>query len=66
MPGWVYVIQLGWATLLLGLFLAFIASGDRLGLPSSLGRVAIEAPWMGAVGGLLALLGGIVRYAKGK
>lgn len=65
MPGWVYIVQLGWAVFLLVLFLAFVASGDRLGLPSSLGRVPIEAPWMGAVGGLLASLGGIVRYAKG-
>jgi hypothetical protein len=65
MPGWVYMVQLGWAGVLLALFLAFVASGDRLGLPSSLGKVPIEAPWMGAVGGLLASLGGIVRYAKG-
>jgi hypothetical protein len=66
MPGWIFVVQLTWAVGLLMLFLAVEGSTDRLGLRPSFGQVPLEAPWLGAVGGLLASLGGIVRYARGQ
>ncbi len=66
MPGWVYLTQLLWAIVLLGVFVAYIQGSDRLDLPSSFGSVPVEAPWLGAVGGLLASLGGIVRYSVGQ
>jgi hypothetical protein len=65
-PGWIYVSQTLWAIALIGLFLAYVHSSDHLGLPQSFGRVPVEAPWLGAVGGLLASLGGIVSYSHGR
>jgi hypothetical protein len=65
MPGWVYLTQVLWAVGLLCVFLAYIHGSDRLDLPHAFGRVPVEAPWLGAVGGLLASLGGIVRYNYG-
>jgi len=66
MPGWVFVSQVLWALALLGVFLAYIHGEDRLDLPHSFGRVPVEAPWLGAVGGLLASLSGIVYYNHGR
>lgn len=66
MPGWVFVCQVLWALGLLGLFLAYVHSNDRLGLPRSFGKVPVEAPWLGAVGGLLASLGGISYFSRGR
>jgi hypothetical protein len=54
--------QLVWSAVLLGVFLAYAHGSDRLDLPHSFGLVPVEAPWLGAVGGLLASFGGIVRY----
>lgn len=65
MPGWVYVMQLLWAVGLLAIFVAYVHGHDRLDLPHSFGSVPVEAPWLGAVGGLLASFGGIVRYNHG-
>lgn len=62
MPGWIYLVQLVWAAVLLGVLLAYVHGGDRLDLPPSFGNVPVEAPWLGAVGGLLASFGGIVRH----
>ncbi len=66
MPGWVFVGWVLWALGLLGLFLAYVHGNDRLDLPHSFGKVPVEAPWLGAVGGLLASLGGITGYSKGR
>ncbi len=65
MPGWVFFTQLFWAIGLLVLFLVYIHGNDRLDLPHSFGRVPIEAPWLGAIGGLLASLGGVTYYNHG-
>ncbi|MGA8746440.1 MAG: hypothetical protein WB507_11325 [Solirubrobacterales bacterium] len=66
MPGWVYLTQLLWAVGLIAVFVVYRQGTDHLDLPSSFGRVPVEAPWLGAVGGLLASLGGIVHYSVGK
>lgn len=66
MPGWVFVVWVLWALGLLGLFLAFVHGEDRLDLPHSFGKVPVEAPWLGAVGGLVASLGGITYYSRGR
>jgi hypothetical protein len=64
MPGWVFVTQILWALGLLAVFLAFVHGNDRLDLPHAFGKVPVEAPWLGAVGGLLASLGGIAYFSR--
>jgi hypothetical protein len=66
MPGWVFFSQVLWAGVLLVVFLVYIHGRDRLDLPHSFGRVPVEAPWLGAVGGLLASLGGVTYYNHGR
>jgi hypothetical protein len=66
MPGWVFVGWVLWALGLLGLFLAYMHGTDRLDLPHSFGKVPVEAPWLGAIGGLVASLGGITGYSNGR
>jgi phospholipase C len=65
MPPFVFVVQVLWALGLLALFLAFIHGSDRLDLPKRFGEVPVEAPWLGAVGGLIASLSGIY-FSRGK
>jgi len=64
MPGWVFVLAVLWAVGLLVVFLTYMHGSDRLGLPHSFGRIPVEAPWVGPVGGLLASLGGIVAHCR--
>jgi hypothetical protein len=66
MPGWVFATQVLWALGLLAVFLAFVHGNDRLDLPHAFGKVPVEAPWLGAVGGLLASLGGIAYFSRGR
>jgi phospholipase C len=53
MPPYVFVAQILWALGLMALFLAYIHGNDRLDLPPRFGGVPVEAPWLGAVGGLM-------------
>jgi hypothetical protein len=65
MPGWVFLVALGWALLLLVLFVVWVTvPGFRHAFPHSYGHIPVEVPWFGAVGGCLVSFGGIFRYNR--
>jgi hypothetical protein len=70
MPLWVFLVALVWLVALVALFFIWILTpGFRDELPKLYGHnpgIPVEVPWFGAIGGLVASLGGIVHYSRGR
>jgi len=65
MPPWVFWVQLIWLLALLALFLIFTNDAAfRHALPHSYGRIPVEVPWFGALGGSLVSFTGIFNHNR--
>jgi hypothetical protein len=62
MPRSIFVVEMSYLVLLIALFFAYVVSdGLRDALPS-LGPIPIQVAWFGAIGGVLAGLGGVYYH----